>query len=62
MPKVGDMRMMSGIIHAVARVNKIETVEWWETLCAIGISHTDGTRDVRVGVWTYPTCLRCASL
>lgn len=53
--------MLSGVIHAVERVTRFGTVEWWEVRCAAGVAHTDGSVGVRVGQWTYPTCLECAS-
>lgn len=60
MPKVGDMRMMDGLIHEVAWVSRSSNgIEYWQPLCPYPQKY-DGSAGVRVGVWTYPTCLACA--
>lgn len=61
MPKRGDMRMTNGLIHEVLRVVPHGAIPHWTLRCDEKSLYADGTGTVRVGQWTYPTCLRCAA-
>lgn len=61
MPKVGDMRMIDGLIHEVAWVSRLSSgPQTWQALCTQYGRFVDGDEGVRAGAWTYPTCLECA--
>lgn len=52
--------MMAGVIHEVSGVwGRIGGGQQWRVKCVDKL-YVDGRDNVRVGQWTYPTCLECA--
>lgn len=55
------MRMLHGIIHVVTKIERRFGHEYWRIPCRDDALFIDGGVGVRVGKWTYPTCLECAA-